>query len=348
MDVERQHELLVAADPAESFREHLRRSDAFPLGADGIGILQLNITRKCNLSCRHCHVEAGPGQSQHMSDEVLDKCIEVAGEPYIHTLDITGGAPELHPRFRELVERLASLKKRLLVRSNLVILIAPPHDELPAFLAERRVELVASLPDVRGERTDRQRGKGVFDGVVEAMRKLNQLGYGRDGSGLVMDLVHNPAGAYLPGNQDSMESEFRRVLREEHGVEFSRLFCITNCPIGRYLDYLHRSGNLADYMHVLRSAYNPAATDNVMCRTTLSVGPEGRLYDCDFNQMLGVTVNSGAPATIFEYDYERLAARVIEVHNHCFACTAGSGSSCQGSTTYIGRWCNPKRQREGI
>lgn len=332
MDLATQHRLLFAEDPADSFAERLRRSEVFPLKADDVGILQLNITRECNLACRHCHVEAGPGQSLHMSDRVLERCFEVAAQPSIHTLDITGGAPELHPRFRELIEKLGSLNKRLLVRSNMVVLLEAPHDTLPGFFEKHHVEVVASLPDVHGERTDRQRGKGVFDGVVEAMRRLNRLGYGKEGTGYVMDIVHNPAGAYLPGNQLALESEYRRILREEHGVEFNRLFCITNCPVGRYLDYLDRSGNLADYMRTLRTAYNPAAADNVMCRTTLSVGPDGSLYDCDFNQMLGLAVNGGAPTSIFDYDHDLLATREIVIHNHCFACTAGAGSSCQGAT----------------
>jgi radical SAM/Cys-rich protein len=266
-----------------------------------------------------------------MSDAVLEKCLEVAGHPAIHTLDITGGAPELHPRFQELIQRLHPLHKRLLVRSNLVLLLNPPFDALLEFYAGHQVELVASLPDVRGVRTDHQRGSGVFRGIIEVMRQLNGLGYGREGSGLILDVVHNPAGAYLPGNQGALEAEYRRVLRQEHRVEFNHLFCLTNCPVGRYLDYLHRSGNLADYMQTLRTAYNPAAAGQVMCHTTLSVAPDGSLYDCDFNQMLGLTVNSGAPTSIFDFDYARLAAREIVVHNHCFACTAGAGSSCQGA-----------------
>lgn len=331
MDPARQHELLSASVPADSFAEQLRRCHAFPLKADSIGILQLNITRQCNLACRHCHVEAGPGQSLHMSDAVLEKCLEVAGHPAIHTLDITGGAPELHPRFQELIQRLHPLHKRLLVRSNLVILLNPPFAALPEFYAQHAVELVASLPDVRGERTDRQRGRGVFRNIIAVMRRLNGLGYGRAGSGLLLDLVHNPAGAYLPGVQAALEAEYRRILSQEHAVEFNQLFCLTNCPVGRYLDYLDQSGNLADYMQTLRTAFNPTAASKVMCRTTLSVAPDGNVYDCDFNQMLGLTVNSGAPTSIFDFDYERLASREIVVRNHCFACTAGAGSSCQGA-----------------
>ncbi len=332
MDVDRQRMILSSVAPADSFADRLQGSDAFPFKARGIGILQLNITRKCNLTCRHCHVRAGPTQSLVMGDEILEACVEAAACPAIHTLDITGGAPELHPRFRELVVRLCALEKRLLVRSNLIILLEPPFDSLPEFYADHRVELVASLPDVRGERTDRQRGTGVFKGVLEAMRRLNLLGYARKETGLILDVVHNPAGAYLPGNQAAMEAEYRRVLRETHGVEFSRLYCLTNCPAGRYLDFLERTGNLADYMRDLRRAFNPEAAANAMCRTTLSVAPDGTLYDCDFNQVMGLAVNSGAPTRILDFDYPKLADREIVVHNHCFACTAGAGSSCQGVT----------------
>jgi radical SAM/Cys-rich protein len=333
MEAARQHDLLSSFDAGGSFHEFLDQSGRLPLRADSTGILQLNITRKCNLACRHCHVEAGPEQSLHMLDAVFEQCIAVAGDSSIHTIDITGGAPELHPRFRELIERLSPLNKRLLVRSNLSILLESPHDQLPSFFTQHRVELVASLPDTRGERTDRQRGKGSFSRVIKAMQQLNRLGYGRAGSGLILDLVHNPAGAYLPGDQTAMEADYRRVLRKDHGVEFNQLFAITNCPVGRYLEYLYGSENLSDYMHVLRSAYNPGAADNLMCRMTLSVGPDGALYDCDFNQMLELKINSGAPETIFAFDHEKLATREIAVRNHCFACTAGAGSSCQGATT---------------
>ncbi len=332
MDPEAQLERLRPAEPSDAFAERLRRCGAFPLRAGGVGILQLHVTRKCNLSCRHCHVGAGPGRTLHMDDAVLERCLQIAAHPAIHTLDLTGGAPELHPRFRELVERLAGRGKRLLVRSNLVILLDPAFEGLTAFFARHGVELVASLPDAHGPRTDRQRGSGVFRGVIEAIRRLNALGYGQDGSGLVLDLVHNPAGAFLPAGQDALEAGYRRVLRQEHGVEFNRLYCLTNCPLGRFLEYLERSGNLAGYLRDLRAAFNPAAAAAAMCRTTLSVAPDGGLYDCDFNQVLGLPVNGGAPAHVFAFDYDRLASREIVVRDHCFACTAGAGSSCQGVT----------------
>lgn len=319
-----------------AFAEYLQSSRLFPLRATGVEILQLNITRRCNLRCRHCHVQAGPEQTTQMSDEVLAKCLEVAAHPAITTLDVTGGAPELHPRFRELVSRLAVLPKRLLVRSNLAILAEPGFADLTEFYAACGVELAVSLPDARGERTDRLRGVGVFAAVIAGMKRLNALGYGREGSGLVLNLVHNPAGAYLPGDQAALEADYRRVLREQQGVEFNHLFSLTNCPAGRYLGYLLDSGNLADYMQTLQAAYNPAAAAGAMCRNTISVGPDGTLYDCDFNQVLALPLANGAPATIFAFDHRALTGREIAIADHCFACTAGSGSSCQGATAKSG------------
>lgn len=321
--------------PGPSFRECLRRSGFFPFRAAAVKILQLNITRRCNLRCRHCHVEAGPEQGRQMADAVLEKCLEVAALPTITTLDVTGGAPELHPRFRELVVRLATLGKRLLVRTNLVVLQEPEFADLVEFYARHRVELVASLPDARGERTDRLRGPGVFAAIIAVMRRLNAQGYGRPGSGLVLDLVHNPVGAYLPGEQGALEADYRRVLAEQHEVEFNNLFCLTNCPVGRYLEYLQSSGNLGDYMLALQAAYNPAAAGRAMCRETISVSPDGTLYDCDFNQMLDLPLAGNAPADIFSFDHQVLAGREIVIANHCFACTAGAGSSCQGATLPI-------------
>jgi radical SAM/Cys-rich protein len=201
------------------------------------------------------------------------------------------------------------------------------------FFAANKVELVGSLPDCRAERTDRQRGVGTFKRAIEAILELNRIGYGETGGRLKLDLVHNPAGAYLPGSQAALESEYRRRLRHEFGVSFNTLYCLVNCPIGRYLEYLTASGNLTDYLHTLQSAFNPRTVERVMCRSTLSVGWDGRLYDCDFNQVLDFTVNSGAPVHIQDFEFSRLARREIVVRTHCFACTAGAGSSCQGSLT---------------
>jgi radical SAM/Cys-rich protein len=317
----------------EAFIDRLRESGMYPLKAAGIDILQMNITRHCNLSCKHCHVQAGPGRKEIMSHDTLLDCVRAARYPEVSVIDITGGAPELHPELEWLIGELAGLKKRLIVRSNLVIMLEPNYRRFMEVFAAHGVELVGSLPDYHAERTDRQRGTGFFEGVIHAIRGLNRMSYGLPGSGLTLNLVHNPAGAYLPGPQAALESEYRRVLRDTHGIHFNTLFCLINCPVGRYLEYLKTSGNLDDYMRALRCAFNTGTVENIMCRTTLSVGWDGRLYDCDFNQMLDLTVNSGAPDHIRDFDFDRLANREVVVRGHCFACTAGAGSSCQGSLT---------------
>lgn len=324
---------IVESGLKEAFIDRLRESGMYPLKAAGIDILQMNITRHCNLSCRHCHVQAGPGRKEAMSHDTLLACIRAARHPEVSVIDITGGAPELHPELEWLIGELAGLKKRLIVRSNLVILLKPDYRRFMEVFAAHGVELVASLPDYHAERTDRQRGAGFFHGVIRVIRELNRMSYGVPGSGLTLNLVHNPAGAYLPAPQAALESEYRRVLRDEHGIYFNTLFCLINCPVGRYLDYLKTSGNLVEYMRTLHCAFNTGTVENVMCRTTLSVGWDGRLYDCDFNQMLDLTVNSGAPDHIRDFDFDTLANREVVVRNHCYACTAGSGSSCQGSLT---------------
>lgn len=315
----------------DTFIGRLRDCGAYPLRATGVDILQMNITRRCNLACKHCHIEAGPNRNETMPHEILTQCVNAARHGGITTIDITGGAPELHPELEWLIGEMSSLGKRLLLRSNLVILLEPKYRRLMEFLASHKVEIVGSLPDYRAEKSDRQRGAGTFMKEIEVIRELNQIGYGISESGLTLDLVHNPVGAYLPAAQASLEAEYHRVLREEHGISFNTLFCLTNCPIGRYLEYLETSGNLADYMRELERAFNPQTAQQVMCRTTLSVACDGRLYDCDFNQVLDLTVNSGAPSHIRDFDFDRIATREIVVRSHCFACTAGAGSSCQGS-----------------
>lgn len=319
------------AASAESFLSLIGKLGLCPLIAEGIPILQINITRQCNLQCKHCHVEAGPQRTETMERDTLERCLRIVDAHNISTVDITGGAPELHPELPWFLERVAQLGRRSIVRSNLVILREPQHASYPDLFARLGVEVVGSVPDYRQCRSDRQRGQGMFARAIEAIRELNRLGYGQEGSGLILDLVHNPSGAYLPAAQASLEHEYRAHLRQEYGIVFNRLFCLTNCPVGRYLDFLVHSDNLDEYMRTLRQAFNPAAVRNVMCRTTLSVGWDGRLYDCDFNQMLGLTVNSGAPVHIRDFDFEALRQREIVVRDHCFACTAGAGSSCQGT-----------------
>ncbi len=316
-----------------AFVEQLRKCGAYPLKATGIDTLQMNITRRCNLACKHCHVKAGPHRTEMMSREILTHCIQVAKHPSIATIDITGGAPEMHSDIEWLIRKMSALGKRFLVRSNLVILCDPEYCYLMKVFAANNVELIGSLSDYHAQRSDRQRGVGVYDRVMEAMRELNRIGYGVAGSGLILDLVHNPAGAYLPGSQSTLETEYRRVLHQEHGVIFNSLFCLVNCPVGRYLEYLKNSGNLEDYMRTLRKAFNPQTASLVMCRKTVSVSWDGKLYDCDFNQVEDLTVNSGSPAHIRHFKYDLLADRQIEVRDHCFACTAGAGSSCCGALT---------------
>lgn len=316
---------------ADTFVERLRLHGLHPLCATGVEILQMNITRRCNLSCKHCHVQAGPGRTETMSRETLAACVQAAGDPGVTTIDITGGAPELHPNLEWLVGEMGKLGKRVIVRSNLVILLEEGYRHLPEVFAANRLEVVGSLPDYLGEGTDRQRGRNVFNRAIEAIRVLNGVGYGRPGSGLVLDLVHNPAGAYLPAGQQQLEAEYRRVLSEVHGVSFTSLYCLVNCPMGRYHDYLKTSGNLVEYLRSLQTAFNPESAKRIMCRSTLSVGWDGSLYDCDFNQAMDLLICCPGHETIANYDGTALAGREIRLGGHCFACTAGAGSSCQGA-----------------
>lgn len=331
MDGAAQLQCLGESVGVRRFAAALAQAGLHPLRSQRIEILQMNITNRCNLSCRHCHIQAGPQRTAEMSRAVLEKCLNVAALPGITTIDITGGAPELHPRLRWFLEQAARLRKRLIVRSNLVVLLDNEHRDLVDCYARSGVELVASLPDPGRVRTDRQRGEGAFSRIIEAMQLLNERGYGVGGSPLMLDLVHNPAGAFLAGPQNSLEEEYRRKLCA-HGVSFSRLFCLNNCPIGRYLEYLVSSDNLNEYLEQLAAGFNPVAAENVMCRSTLSVGWNGGLYDCDFNQALALGVDSDAPGHILDFDLDRLAHRTIRFDNHCFVCTAGAGSSCQGAT----------------
>jgi radical SAM/Cys-rich protein len=317
---------------ARSFEDALASAGLLPLRPTAIDILQLNVGRKCNQTCRHCHVDAGPDRTEVMSDAVLDRCLEIIEQTPIPTVDITGGAPELHRRWRELVVRSRAAGKQVMDRCNLTITLLPNYRWLPEFFREHRVHVVASLPHYRQKGTDSQRGEGVFEESIAALRRLNELGYGQAGSGLLLDLVTNPVGTFLPGNQGALEADWKRQLLREHGVEFNALYTITNMPISRFLDFLLESGKLEEYMERLVGAFNPAAAAGVMCRNTLSVGWDGRLFDCDFNQMLDLPVDPRAPRNVFDFDLEKLTAREIVVAPHCFGCTAGAGSSCGGAT----------------
>lgn len=295
-----------------------------------IEVLQINVGKLCNQTCGHCHVDAGPDRRESMTSATAEKVVAVLERHAIPTLDITGGAPELNPSFRYLVEAGSRLGRRVIDRCNLTVLLLPSQSGLIPFLAGHQVEVTASLPSFRAAGTDAQRGEGVFARSIEALRRLNEAGYGRGGR-LVLNLVHNPVGAFLPGRQESLERDYRREFASRYGVVFDRLFAITNMPISRFLEFLERSGNTERYMDLLVRSFNPAAAGQVMCRTHLSVGWDGTLYDCDFNQMLELPVGFGAPATIDGLLAGGRLSRRIRTERHCFGCTAGSGSGCGGS-----------------
>ena len=328
--VEQMHRLRAVRLP-RTFEQSLAAVDLLPLRPTGIEILQINVGRKCNQTCRHCHVDAGPDRTEVMPDDVVDRCLQVLAESGIPTVDITGGAPELHPRFEEIVRRATALGRHVMDRCNLTVLLLPNYAHLPALLAEHRVEVVCSLPYFRARETDAQRGDGVFEESIEALRRLNALGYGRDGSGLTLNLVMNPVGAFLPPDQQAAEQRWKRELERRHGIVFNSLYTITNMPISRFLEWLETTGNLEPYLERLVTAFNPAAAAGVMCRNMLSVGWDGTLYDCDFNQMLDLPVERRAPHTIFDFALEPLNRRNVVTGPHCFGCTAGAGSSCGGA-----------------
>jgi len=312
------------------FDRHLARAGLHPLRATGIEVLQVNVGKLCNQTCAHCHVDAGPTRTESMSRATAERCLELLARSTIPTLDITGGAPELNPSFEFLVRGARQLGRQVIDRCNLTILTSARFEHLPQFLAEQRVEVVCSLPHHRAFNTDRQRGAGVFEKSIEGLRRLNAVGYGA-GDGLRLVLVTNPVGAFLPGSdQAALRAEWQRELGRQHGVRFDELYTITNMPISRYLEWLESSGNLEHYLTRLVQAFNPAAAAGVMCRTTLSVGWDGRLFDCDFNQMLELETGFGAPRALADFDFAALVTRRIVTGRHCFGCTAGAGSSCGG------------------
>ena len=334
-------QLKVAPRPgAYDFDSQLRRRGLAlpPLSVD---TLQVNITRMCNQVCRHCHVDASPARTEMLSPEGVAKCLEILERhPGIRTLDVTGGAPELHPQFDAFVEGAVALGKRVMVRHNLTVQLDghPVTGEskayLPRFFARNRVEVVSSLPYYQAYFTDAQRGSGVFGKSMEAMKRLNAEGYGIDGSGLVLNLVYNPVGPYLPAAQAGLEADYKRELKDRFGLSFNALFTMTNMPINRFKLHLDKSGQYEAYMEKLLAAFNPAAAEGVMCRSLVSVGHDGRIYDCDFNQMLDMraTGASGKPLSLFDFDLEQVLARRIRFDDHCLGCTAGAGSSCGGAT----------------
>jgi len=307
-----------------------------PLKSTGIKIFQLNIGKLCNQTCSHCHVDAGPDRKEENMDRAtLERCLEIiASTPTITTVDITGGAPEMNPHFRWFVEECSKLGKQVIDRCNLTIIMAnKKYHDLPQFLAKHKVQVVSSLPYFSKKRTDSQRGDGVFEDSIKALQMLNEVGYGKEGTGLELHLVYNPAGAFLPDNQENLQAEFKRQLSRKYDIVFNNLFAITNLPIARFLEYLIESGNYKDYMQSLIEAFNPATVMGLMCRDTISVSWDGHLYDCDFNQMLDLKVAVPGSTHLDTFDANKLQERNIVLNQHCYGCTAGAGSSCGGEIT---------------
>ena len=316
-----------------TFRQKLKEHSLPQIQPQKLSILQINVGYMCNQVCAHCHVDAGPDRKEMMTRTTMEECLTVMETNQIETVDLTGGAPEMHPEFRWFVTQIRQRTSvnEIIVRSNLTIIMAnKKYHDLPDFFAENEVHVISSLPFYKRGKTDRQRGTGVFDQSIEALQKLNRVGYGKTNEQLKLDLVYNPSGAFLPGDQMAMENDFKKALMEDFGIEFNQLFSITNLPISRFLDYLIASENYDEYMHALVEAFNPIAAENVMCTNTLSVSWEGYLFDCDFNQMLELKVAS-EHSHIRDFNAEALEQREIQLSQHCYGCTAGAGSSCQGS-----------------
>ena len=316
------------------FQQKLEEANLFPLKPTEVEIFQVNVGKMCNQVCKHCHVDAGPDRKEIMTRETMQQCIDaLIDNTSLKTVDLTGGAPEMNPDFRWFVEEITKLQRHVIVRCNLTIILAnKKYHDLPEFFAHHGVEVVSSLPFYTQDRTDRQRGDGVFEDSIKALQMLNEVGYGIEGSGLILNLVYNPAGAFLPPAQDVLEKEFKDALMKDFSIQFNSLFAITNLPISRYHDYLLQSGNYEKYMEKLVNAFNPVAASNVMCRNTISIGWDGFLYDCDFNQMLDLKVATSAKH-ISAFNRDELNKGPIIIGQHCYGCTAGAGSSCGGAVS---------------
>lgn len=322
---------LTLTSHRRGFDGKLEEHGVFPLRADRLDTLQINVGKLCNQACRHCHVDAGPHRTERMGRKVADRIIELLAKTSgLECLDITGGAPELNPNFRYLVREARALGRAVIDRSNLTVFFVEGQADLPEFLASQEVEITASLPCYLEQNVDRQRGAGVFQRSIEALRRLNALGYGRDPA-LALNLVYNPLGPVLPPPQANLERDYKRELAARYGLVFNRLYTITNMPIARFLHDLRASGREGEYLQTLQSNFNPAAVEGLMCRTLLSVGWDGRLYDCDFNQMLDLPLSDPRAPHIRQFDYVMLRQRGIRTAAHCFGCTAANGSSCTGA-----------------
>ena len=298
-----------------------------------VDVLQVNLGRYCNQACIHCHVEAGPTRKEMMSRENAEAVLSFVARTEIPTLDVTGGAPELHPDFDHLVSTARRLGRHVMDRCNLTVIFEPGKKYLPEFFQRHQIELVCSLPCYSQESVDKQRGKGTFDSSIRALQLLNAIGYGQADSGLVLNLVYNPVGPHLPPPQEKLEQDYKRILRDRFGIEFNHLYCLTNMPITRYAMHLKLRGEYNRYVELLSANFNAATLDQVMCRNLISVGWNGSIYDCDFNQMLGLPIrdDAGRPLNISTLSIEQLLSQTIAIGDHCYACTAGAGSSCGGS-----------------
>jgi len=321
-------------DFAEQLQNH--NVDISPLSVD---TLQVNITKLCNQACLHCHVDSSPLRTEHMSLETIDQCLKVLGsDDRIKNLDITGGAPELHEHFRYMVKEARKMNKHVMIRHNLTVTHDPHPNtgesnlDLPDFFEKNNVELVSSMPYYQEYFTDKQRGRGVFTKSIDSLKMLNAKGYGKGNPALILDLVYNPVGAFLPAVQCELQEKFEKELADNFNITFDNLFVVTNMPIHRFKKDLERRDSYEDYMNKLVNAFNPLAAEGVMCRSMISVSYDGKVYDCDFNQMLEMQVSNQSSATIYDFDYEKLMERKILVGSHCFGCTAGAGSSCGGET----------------
>jgi radical SAM/Cys-rich protein len=295
-------------------------------------VLQLNLGKLCNLACTHCHVNAGPHRKEMLTSENVDRTLQWFEETSIPTLDLTGGTPEMHGDFRRVVERVRSFQKprEVMTRLNATIVNEPGYEWIPEFHAAHKITIIASMPCYSPENVNEQRGDGVFDSSIKAFQKLNELGYGK-GSSLKMHFVYNPNGAFLPPDQEELEADYKREMRSHFGIEFDDLYCITNMPIARYASYLKRNKQYADYQQLLVESFNPASIAGLMCRDTISVDHEGRVFDCDFNQQLDMQLQNGKHLDVWDIDLAKLKETPILTGDHCFGCTAGAGSSCGGA-----------------
>jgi radical SAM/Cys-rich protein len=316
----------------QPFSEKIRQLGA-PLTRRGVDALQVNLGRYCNLACIHCHVESGPTRTEMMSRETVDAVLAFLARSSIPALDLTGGAPELHPDFDYLVESARAIGRHVMDRCNLTVIFEPGKNYLPEFFKRHQVELICSLPCYSEENVDRQRGKGTFELSIRALQRLNELGYGQPGSNLLLNLVYNPVGPHLPPPQEQLEQEYKQKLSAEFGIVFNHLFCLTNMPITRYAKHLRLRNEYDRYKDLLEKNFNAATLDHLMCRNLISIGWDGSVYDCDFNQMLdlALTDTAGQNLNVASLTFETVATRRITIDDHCYACSAGSGSSCGGA-----------------